>query len=280
MIPVALIVMAVVASSCLAAAALGVEILQPAGADSEPRADNRSAHEFITTWETTTVNENITIPGTGTYDVSWGDTTSDNDVLGSASHTYAEPGTYMVQITGDLVRINLGANSTNAQKLQSIGQWGDAGWANMYRAFKDASNMEYNAADAPDLSGVGSMSGMFRGASSFNGNLSGWDVSSVTVMTEMFRDASSFNGNVSGWDIPKVTDMRNMFSGASSFNQDLSNWDTSSVTRMFAMFNGASSFNGNVSGWDVSKVTGMRAHVLWRLLLQRERLGLGRLEGD
>ena len=213
---------------------------------------------FITTWETTTANETITIPGTGTYTVEWGDGTFDNGASDSTTHTYAEPGNYTVSITGGLESISLDGDSTNAERLQSIEQWGNAGWTNMYRAFKGASNMEYNATDAPDLSGVVSMSGMFRDASSFNGSLSGWDVSSVTVMTEMFRDASSFNGNVSGWNVSKVTDMRSMFPGASSFNQDLSNWDTSSVTRMFAMFNGASSFNGNVSGWDVSKVTGMR----------------------
>ena len=252
-IPVALIVMAVVASSCLAAAALGVEILQPAGA---VNGDEGSA--FITTWETTSANETITIPGTGTYDVVWGDAAFDNGASGSASHTYAEPGTYTVKITGDLERINLGASFADAQKLQSIERWGGIEWDTMESAFRGASNMEYNATDAPDLSGVTDMRKMFFGATSFDGNLSGWDVSSVTNMTEMFKGASSFNGSLSGWNVSQVTDMRSMFAGASSFNQDLSNWNTSSVTRMFAMFNSATAFDGGVSGWDVSQVTDMR----------------------
>jgi surface protein len=36
--------------------------------------------------------------------------------------------------------------------------------------------------------------------------------------------ATSFNGDVSGWDVSNVTDMRAMFFNATSFNQDLSQW--------------------------------------------------------
>ena len=137
MIPVALVVMAVAASSCLAAAALGVEILQPAGADSEPRADNRGAHTaFVTTWETTDADESITIPGTGAYTIDWGDGTS-SSVTGSASRAYETPGTHRVTITGGLTRINLGdsaSDSANDAKLQSIEQWGNIEWITMISA--------------------------------------------------------------------------------------------------------------------------------------------------
>ena len=39
---------------------------------------------------------------------------------------------------------------------------------------------------------------MFNGATSFNGDLSSWNVSSVTDMTYMFFNAISFNGDLSG----------------------------------------------------------------------------------
>ena len=59
---------------------------------------------FITTWETTTANEEITIPTTGTgysYTVDWGDGTSDTTIYtGNASHTYTNVGEYDVKITG------------------------------------------------------------------------------------------------------------------------------------------------------------------------------------
>lgn len=63
---------------------------------------------FITTWETTTANESITIPTTGNgynYTVNWGDGAITNGENGDAIHTYATAGTYTVSITGNFPRI-------------------------------------------------------------------------------------------------------------------------------------------------------------------------------
>ena len=37
----------------------------------------------------------------------------------------------------------------------------------------------------------------------------------------MFQEASSFNKNISNWDVSKVQDMRFMFQGATNFNQNI-----------------------------------------------------------
>ena len=212
---------------------------------------------FVTTWKTTAANETITIPGTGTYDVSWGDVTYDSNVSGSTTHTYAEPGNYTVSITGDLEGFSLDGNSANAPKLQSIEQWGGIEWTTMESAFNGAFNMVYNAADAPDLSRVTDMSSMFQVAAAFNGNISSWDVSKVTDMGAMFSGATSFNQDLNGWSVSQVTDMPFMFNDAAAFNQPLSSWDVSQVTGMSAMFRDATFFNQPLSSWNVSQVTGM-----------------------
>ena len=49
-----------------------------------------------------------------------------------------------------------------------------------------------------------------------------WNTGSVTDMTYMFRGASSFNQDLSSWNTTSVISMFEMFKGASSFNKDLS----------------------------------------------------------
>ena len=213
---------------------------------------------FVTTWQTTSADETVTIPvnnAMGTYTVYWGDGSA-TTYIGDATHTYAAAGSYTVSISGDFTRIYLAGDSTNAKKLASIDQWGDVRWESMNGAFYGAPNMAYNTTDAPDLSDVTDMSGMFNSASSFDGDISAWDVSDVTDMSGMFNSASSFDGDISAWDVSDVTDMSGMFNSASSFDGDISAWDVSDVTDMSGMFNGAA-FNQNISGWNVSSVSDM-----------------------
>ena len=231
---------------------------EKAGGTGSPDASKTGDRPFVTTWRTASPNESITIPvggSTGAYTVDWGDGTVVN-VTGDASHVYASPGEYQVVISGDFTRIYL-IGSPNAEKLQSIDQWGDIQWESMNSAFGGATNMVYRATDVPDLSGVTDMSQMFADADSFNGDISPWDVSGVTDMSYMFSNASSFNSDLSPWDVSSVTDMSGMFAGADSFNGDISEWDVSGVTDMYAMFAYAYSFNGDISEWDVSGVTDM-----------------------
>ena len=215
---------------------------------------------FVTIWETTGADESITIPvggATGTYTVDWGDGTVSANVTGDQAYTYGAPGTHTVRIYGDFTRIYLDGKQPNADMIQSIEQWGDIRWESMSSAFRGASNMAYNATDAPDLSGVGSTYRMFGDAYSFDGDLSTWDTSAVTNMTDMFSLAYSFDGEISSWNTSAVTDMSGMFAGAFSFDRDISAWDVSGVTDMNRMFSGADLFDQDLSAWDVGAVTDM-----------------------
>ena len=78
--------------------------------------------------------------------------------------------------------------------------------------------------------------------------------------------ATSFNGDISLWDVSKVTDMSYMFyrpggdaDPASSFNQDISLWDVSQVTQMNSMFYKNTSFNRDLSAWCVSNISSQPA---------------------
>ncbi len=220
---------------------------------------------FITTWETTMANEEIgfeidTNNFTYDYTVDWGDGTIETNQTTVGRHVYSAPGMYKVSITGlfPAIRIDINSKPENASKIKTIEAWGDNTWKSMEEAFVDCANLTYNAIDVPNLSEVEDMSFMFSNASSFNGNLSSWDVSNVVNMRNMFANALSFNQDINSWDVSKVTDMGGMFSNISRFNQDISNWNVSNVTNMEAMFANALSFNQDISGWNVSKVTDMR----------------------
>ena len=57
-------------------------------------------------------------------------------------------------------------------------------------------------------------------------------------MSDMFYKATSFNQDISGWNVGSVTDMSGMFKDASSFNQDLSSLDMTNVTTFTDMLKG------------------------------------------
>ncbi|MCV9388879.1 BspA family leucine-rich repeat surface protein [Reichenbachiella ulvae] len=171
---------------------------------------------FITTWKTTTTDETITLPTTGTgysYTVDWGDGSSDETIYAAgASHSYTDAGTYTVTISGDFPRIHFN-NAGDKDKIQSVEQWGTGLWSSMEGAFYGCSNLIINASDAPNYKEVKSLSNAFKEASKFNATVHLWDVSNVTDMSGTFENASTFNQSLGQWDISQVTDMKNLFSG-------------------------------------------------------------------
>jgi surface protein len=226
-----------------------------------------SQAQFITKWQTTTPGESITIPTTGggyNYSVDWGDASSSTGQTGDATHNYTTAGTYTVSITGAFPQIFFN-NAGDKDKILEISQWGTNAWTSMNNAFYGCTNLNITATDAPILSGVMDMSGMFNSCSSLNPTgaagiaLNTWNTASVNNMKKLFDGDTSFNQNIGNWNTGAVTNFFGMFDGAAIFNQNLGSWNTGAATDMGAMFFEAHSFNGDISNWNTGAVTSMRA---------------------
>lgn len=202
-----------------------------------------------------------TFPGL-TYNYSV-DTNNDTDFVdledfqlqtGDLTIDFGAPGIYTIRIDGTFPAIFFN-NGGDAQKLVSVDQWGTISWESFVNAYYGASNFNILAADNPDLSGVTSLAGTFRGASSLDADLSGWDTTTITNLQFSFRDASSFDGNITTWDVSNVTTMFGTFLGATAFNQNLNSWITTSLENLTWTFQEAENFNQPLNNWDVSNVT-------------------------
>lgn len=220
---------------------------------------------FITTWQTTTDNESITIPTIGTgyhYLIDWGDGTLEIVMTGDATHTYAIAGTYTVSITGNFPRIYFNFDeSGNAEKIQEITQWGTIQWSSMEGAFNGCLNLNVTATDAPDLSNVTNTSRMFANCTSLLGNavFNTWDMSTIQNVSYMFSAARNFNTDLNNWNVANVTNMAGLFNSANAFNGNISTWDTGEVINMLSMFASTTAFEGigGLNNWNVSKVEKM-----------------------
>jgi len=222
------------------------------------------ASPLILTYNITVSGFQLVLPlyGGTITNIDWGDgNTSTNQ-----THTYVSAGTYTVSVTGTgIIRMRYdnrySPNPTGAQYLISCTSFGEIGLTNLSYAFAAAVNLVSVPTSLPTTSFITAISLMFYQCSTFNQDISSWDVSNVIYMIGMFYEATAFNnGGVAltwGSKTNKVKSMRSIFFTAISFNQNISGWDTSSVLDISYMFNGALSFNQDISGFNISTVTSM-----------------------
>ncbi len=206
---------------------------------------------------TTGANQTIKLPLFSSVDctVDWGDgsATDDFTTTGLKEHTFANAGTYTVEISGKLTQFGNGAIGWDgAGYLSQIATFGDLGLTSLSGACYDADNLKSVPKELPstitDLSymvalvGVGSIE-----------NLGAWDIGNVQILKGMLMDASKFNQDISGWDVGKVTSMKQMFYEAKSFDQNIGKWNITSVTDMAEMFYGVTLTTANYDslliGW-------------------------------
>ncbi len=193
----------------------------------------------------------LPLSGTVNFTVAWGDGSSDtitSDTDPAMDHTYASGGTYDIALNGTIGEWNTGT-TTDRTKVTDVKQWGVNFTAGTFENFTNLTSDT-----APGHPFVTSLFNFYGDCSSFDGDITNWDVSGVSLMNAMFNRASVFNQDISSWDTSSVGSMSGMFNDATAFNKDISSWDTSSVQTMTLMFNDATAFNQDIGSWDISSV--------------------------
>jgi len=284
---------------------------------------SKAQDEFITIWQPgfiSTVPISVTAPYPGgnnqiwfpaignNFTISWeevgypshqgtmNNVTSTKQVLidfGTPLHPNSMQASYQVKVSGGNGTFRILSTeyspstgvkyNGSVDKLLEISQWGNIPWSTMNNAFANCPNITLTASDAPDLSQVTDLSGMFKSAKNFTSNnsinswdtssvqdmselfsqttfnspIDNWNTSNVTNMSRMFYFSKHFNQTLKTWDVSKVTNMQSMFMSAEKFNQPLQDWNTESLTNIIDIFNGAKEFNQPINTWNISNVTSL-----------------------
>ncbi|NJL13444.1 MAG: BspA family leucine-rich repeat surface protein [Microscillaceae bacterium] len=187
----------------------------------------------VTNLDSTFYNANRFNQNLNSWDVS--SVTSMIGTFAEATDFNGDISNWQVGNVSDMSNMFAAAFSFN----QNISAWNVSSVTSMLSMFNNATSFNQELS-AWDVSQVSEMGAMFLGATAFNngevGNnssrsLSNWNtrVQNVSNMGQMFGFASSFNQDISGWDVSNVFRMYLMFGNATAFNQDLSAWDISGI---------------------------------------------------
>lgn len=240
----------------------------PSGAECPPPL---SVTQFVTRWNLSTTGSAATqlsfgVATSGSVSYNWteispGGATGSGTFDGSTATISDLPAgaTIELRIAPTHFERFIINNGADKNRLTDVSQWGATHWSSMAEAFYGCAKLKISATDIPDLSIVTDMGSMFNGCTTLNSplNINSWNTQSVVNMSGMFRGASTFNQPIGNWNTGNVTSFYKMFEGASAFNQPIASWVTQSVTNMGEMFFGAGGFNQNIGGWNTGNVTNM-----------------------
>jgi surface protein len=172
----------------------------------------------------------------------------------------------------------LGMFARNTSFNQDVSDWDVSGVTTFRQMFDQCTAFNNGGAALSDYNGGGSVLGWvttaatgdafystFYSCTSFNADISGFDMNGVTSCFRMFFGAVAFNcgGNseMDNWDMSTVTNMDSMFQNADALNIDIGSWNTLLVSVFNNCFNGADIFNQDISTWDWSSVASLNSFV-------------------
>lgn len=190
--------------------------------------DFTAIYENVTTAPTVTMTANVSGPGM----VFWGDG-SYGPLSSTLTHTYAAPGTYTVSIKGNLTAWKNGMSSPDLVAVTSFGS--TTLLSDLSLAFYNADKLTSVPAVLPPT--VVNLHAAFQNMGNNPVGMETWDTGNVRRMSAMFKDATLFNRDISGWNTssvasvsPSTQNMDEMFRGATSFAQNLSGWCVQNLT--------------------------------------------------
>ena len=236
-----------------------------------------SFNQDLSNWDVSNVSsmkgmfsDVVAIGNAGSYD------THDFEYTRAGFTSFNQPiGNWDVSNVKDMSHMFSGATSFN----QDIGYWDVSNVRNMSYMFSGGIIDSNQCAYGQYFLKSHRYGGGDNNPTSFNQDISNWDVSNVDIMTGMFSSATSFNQPIENWNVSKVRSMAYMFSGAKSFNQPLGNWDVRNLIRIGYMFRGAISFNQPIGNWDVSNVRNMSHMFSGAISFNQDLNGWGKLSG-
>jgi len=171
-------------------------------------------------------------------------------VLGSKSvavETYGPIRTWCVNQITDMSSLFALDSTFNAD----LSGWDVSNVKDMSYMFQSNANFDASTLAGWDVRNVQNMSHTFTSCCSPTNDklsVSNWHVGNVVDFTSMFQQ-STFEDDLSRWDVSSGRYMNQMFAGAHYFNSNLDQWDVRNVQDMTEMFAAAEQFNQNLCSW-------------------------------
>ena len=172
--------------------------------------------------------------------------TSFNSSLNTEQFTVGQGSYQQTYLAWDVQKVNNLSNVIkNTQVTSSLSNWDTSSATVIQELFKDTS-FNQPLVNQQVTVGTGST------ARTYNA----WNVSNVTNMYRVFRSNTSFNQDLSSWDINTTSNvnMSQMFWGTSAFDQNLSNWTVTNVTNfsqfMFGVTLSTTNYDAILTAWD------------------------------
>ena len=187
---------------------------------------------MVLTYYGININDDIQLPiknyGSGlNITIDWGDGIIETNVIAqNKTHRYTTNRSNITTII-TISFLNYGAftkfglNSLaetilGISKLTGISSFGNLQLTSLEGAFYNATTLTSVPSSLPST--ILSLKNTFNGATSFNQNISNWNISNITDLTGTFNNATNFNQNLSSWIIQNVGlnsgNMSNLFTNS------------------------------------------------------------------